>query len=35
MMTHTPKRDDCLACMEAKVKAKYAKRKSPQLDGEP
>ena len=35
MMTHTPKRDDCLACMEAKVKAKYAKRKSPQLDDDP
>ena len=34
-MTHTPKRDDCLACLEAKVKAKYARRKCPQLEGSP
>ena len=27
--------NDCLVCMEAKVKAKYAKRKPLQLDGEP
>ena len=35
LMTHTPKRDDCLACLEAKVKAKYARRKCPQLEGSP
>ena len=35
LMTHTPKRDDCLACLEAKVRAKRARRKPPQLSGDP
>ena len=33
-MTHTPKRDDCLACMESKTRAKQARRKSPLLQEE-